>query len=90
MRQQPLTSIDWHNVEDSSNVEKTFFDERTQTICVRFNNGGLYTYVGASEEIYMGLVHASSVGKYLNNVVKSFPYTRWEDEEALLQHLNVA
>lgn len=88
MRQQPVQSIDWKNVDDSSNVGATYFDEHTQTICVRFLNGGLYTYVGASEEIYMGLVHASSVGKYLNNVVKSFPYTRWEDEQSLIAHLN--
>jgi hypothetical protein len=87
MREQPLEKIDWTNVE-SSNVKCLFFDEKTQTICVTFHNGGIYTYIGASMEIYMSLIHAPSVGKYLNNVIKSFPYTRWEDEKQLLAHLN--
>lgn len=88
MRNQPLEKIDWTKVE-SSNVEAMCFDETTQTVCVRFSHGGLYTYIGASREIYMNFLHADSVGKYLNNVMKAFPYTRWETEDDLLAHLNV-
>lgn len=89
MRDQQLKSIAWDETEESSNVSKLFFDEHTQTICVQFKNGGLYSYIGASLEIYMSLRHAPSVGRYLHNVVKSFPVTRWDDEAALLAHLNV-
>lgn len=83
-----LEALQWTNTEESTNVKQTFFDEKTQTICVKFHGGGLYSYIGGSMEIYMGLVHAPSVGKYLNNVVKALPYTRWETEQDLLHHLN--
>lgn len=87
MREQPLEKIGWEKV-DSSNVEAVAFDEKTQTICVRFLNGSVYSYIGADMEIYSTLRHSASVGRYLNNVVKAFPFTRWEDEKALLTHLN--
>jgi KTSC domain len=83
-----LERIHWRDA-DSSNVQSTFFHEPTQTICVRYLSGGLYTYIGVDQEIYMGLVHAASMGKYVNNVLKVYPYTRWENEAELLAHLNV-
>ncbi len=85
---QELDLITWEQVE-SSNISAVFFHEPSQTLCVRFNTGGLYSYIGPDHEIYMNLRMASSVGKYLNNVVKAFPYTRWETEQELLTHLNV-
>lgn len=83
-----IEQITWEQV-DSSNVNALFFDEPSQTICVRFNNGGLYTYMGANMEIYMNLRMSESVGKYLNSVIKAFPYTRWDTEQDLISHLNV-
>lgn len=83
-----LKTIDWTPVE-SSNIGGLFYDPATETICVRFHNGGLYSYIGINRELYMNLLHAPSVGKYLHNVVKAFPYTRWESESDLLDHLNV-
>lgn len=88
MRAKPLEEVNWTKL-DSTNVDAISFDEHTQTICVRFLNGGLYSYIGASVEIYMNFVHADSVGKYLNNVIKAFPYTRWDSEQDLIAHLNV-
>lgn len=81
-------AIDWSTV-DSSNVSALAFDQKSQTICVRFANGGLYSYIGANLEIFNDLLHAPSVGKHLNSVVKAFPYTRWESEAELIAHLNV-
>lgn len=83
-----IQKINWDQVE-SSNVDALFFDERSGTICVRFINGGLYSYIGATQEVYSGLRMAPSIGRYLNNVIKSLPYTRWETEEDLLSHLNI-
>lgn len=88
-RDNPLDNIDWDQV-DSSNIQALSFDEPTQTVCVRFKGGGIYTYIGVSHEIYVNLRHAPSVGVYLNNVVKGFPYTRWSDEAQLLAHLNLS
>lgn len=93
---ETLAAIAWEPVEDSSNVHSLYFHQRTDTICVRFNGGGLYTYMitgrddlGNPNEIYASLRHANSVGGYLHRVVKAFPYTRFESEADLLNHLNV-
>ena len=83
-----LDKIPWDHVEDSSNVHSLFWHEPSQTICVRFNSGGLYSYIGAPETVYTDLRYADSVGGYLNRVVKAYPYTRWQTESDLLSHLN--
>jgi hypothetical protein len=88
MPKQKLEKINWAEVE-SSNISATYFDDRTDTICVRFNNGGLYTYMG-SHKIYTDFVNSSSMGKYLHDVIKSLcPYTRMNDEAELLDYLNI-
>lgn len=84
-----MPKINWQSVE-SSNIGAVAFDDKSQTICVKFNNGGLYSYIGGNEELFLNFVNANSVGKYLNNVVKALPYTRWETEEDLITHLNIA
>lgn len=84
-----LKEIAWDRVEESSNIHSLYYHEPHKVICVRFNSGGLYTYMGADMEMFMGLRHAQSVGRYLNNVVKSLPYTRWGSEAEMLAYLNV-
>lgn len=79
--------IKWTETPDSSNVARVFYHEPTMTIGVQFVNGGLYSYLGATEEVYENLVHAPSIGKYLNAVVKGFPYTRWDSEMELSNYL---
>jgi hypothetical protein len=88
-RSKPLEKIDWQSVEESSNIEAMFFDEYSHTIAVRFKHGGVYTYMGADRELYLNFLHAPSVGKYLHNVIKALPYTRWDTEKELIHHLNV-
>jgi KTSC domain len=83
-----LEKIDWTDHE-SSNVKASFYHKPSDTTVIKFHGGGLYSYIGAGQEIYMGLVHAPSVGRYLNQVLKAFPYTRWESEDELIAHLNV-
>jgi hypothetical protein len=84
-----MTQIKWAKVEESTNVHSLFFHEPTQTICVKFHHGGIYSYTGGNLEIYMNLKMAPSVGRYLNNVVKSLPYSRWESEEELANYLHL-
>jgi hypothetical protein len=84
---KPLQKIEWQDVE-SSNIKSTFYHDPSQTICVRFNSGGLYSYM-APKDVYVDFVHAPSMGAYLNAVIKAFPYTRWGTEQELLHHLNV-
>lgn len=83
-----MTSIAW-TLTDSTNISGLFYSERTNTVCVRFQNGGLYTYMGVPEETFMNLLHAPSMGQYLHNVIKAFPYTRWGSEQELLDYLNL-
>lgn len=75
--------IKWETV-DSSNVRRVAYDEKSQTVCVEFHNGGLYTYAGVDYDVYMGLVGSESVGKYLNNVIKMYPYVKFNSEDELL------
>lgn len=82
--------LDWVELPDGSNVARAAYHEETQTIAVQFKGGGLYTYLGPNEEVYMGLVHAASVGQYLHRVVKAFPYTRWESEADMTDYLFAA
>lgn len=82
-----LQAIPWDEVE-SDNIKSLYWDDATQTICVRFNGGGVYSYIGADIERYTNLRMAPSIGKYLHNVIKALPYTRWDSEQALIDHLN--
>lgn len=85
-----LTAIKWESTEDSSNVNALYHHEAADVLCVRFKSGGLYTYMGADHEMFMSLKHAPSVGRYLNQVVKALPYTRWETEADILNYLNIS
>lgn len=85
-----MEKISWDQITDSSNVSDLYYHEPDKTICVKFKGGGLYSYMGADQEMFMSLRHAHSVGKYLNNVIKALPYTRWGSEDDLLAHLNIS
>lgn len=89
MPKQKIDQIPWDRIEDSSNIQGLYWHEPTHTVCVRFNSGGLYSYLEVPEPVYMDLRNAPSVGQYLHRVVKSYPYTRWDTEHELISHLNV-
>ena len=84
-----LAKIDWTEVE-SGNVQEVGYHEPTKTLVVRFHNGGLYSYDQATKDTFLNLVHAESVGRYLNNVVKVFHpnYHKWNDETEIIDHIN--
>jgi hypothetical protein len=39
-----------------------------------YKTGDVYKYIGVPEDIYAGLIHAESAGKYLNTWVKQVGY----------------
>lgn len=79
-----MAQLNWTEV-DSSNVRRVGYHEETATLCVEFHNGGLYTYECVDNETFVSMVHAESVGRYLNNVVKVLhPYTKFNTHEDLL------
>lgn len=63
----------------SSNVSEIGYDEKNQTVYVRFLNGSLYIYKGVPEADFEGLKNAPSVGSYLHRNYKNvYPYERIE------------
>lgn len=83
-------SLEWTET-DSSNVHSVAYHEPSKTLAVRFKSGGLYSYLEVDRETYSSMVHADSVGGYLNRVVKSLhAYTRWASEADLMDHLTAS
>lgn len=79
--------VTWEHT-DSSNVNRVAYHDETRTLCVEFNNGGLYTYSDVEPDHYHGLVGAISVGQYMNDVIKVlYPYNRFYNEVDLLASL---
>lgn len=86
---EPAVKLDWTETPSSSNVHSVAYDKDTETLAVRFLNGGLYSYAGVGLEVFTGLVHAASVGRYLNTVIKGVnPYTLHVSESDLIEHVH--
>ena len=80
-------ALAWQAV-DSSNVERVAYHDDSRTLCVKFKNGGIYTYLGVGELEYQELIGAESVGRYLNSAIKGmYHYQRHETEQDLLSAL---
>jgi len=61
----------------SSNVASVGYDAKTMTLEVGFNSGSVYQYFDVPEAEYLGLMSASSVGRYLNKNIKGrYRYTQ--------------
>lgn len=61
----------------SSNVASVGYDEETKTLEVEFHGGALYQYHSVPKSEYQGLLHASSVGKYLHSQIRGvYPHAR--------------
>ena len=61
----------------SSNVAEVGYDEKIQVLEVMFTNGSVYQYFDVPQQIYQGLIAASSVGTYLNENIKgNYRYSR--------------
>lgn len=68
--------IEWQYV-DSSNVEAIRYCSQTSELHVRFIRGAEYVYYDVEENVAVGLLHATSVGKYLNQYIKGrYRYAR--------------
>jgi hypothetical protein len=54
----------------SSNIASIGYDAASQTLEVEFLNGGVYQYFGVPQNIYQGIMSASSHGEYLAQHIK--------------------
>lgn len=55
----------------SSNLEGVHYDEATQTLTVKFKNGGSYKYGGVAKEHHDGLLGAESAGSYFHKHIRA-------------------
>jgi hypothetical protein len=61
----------------SSNVAEVGYDSASMTLEVAFCNGTVYQYFDVPEAVYQELMHAESIGKFLNAHIKnSYRYAR--------------
>lgn len=54
----------------SSNISSIGYDAASQTLEVEFLNGGVYQYFGVPQNVYQGIMAASSHGEYLAQHIK--------------------
>jgi hypothetical protein len=60
----------------SSNLRSIGYDISTQTLEIEFNSGGVYQYFHVPENVYTGLMDASSHGRYFNHFIRDEYPTR--------------
>lgn len=58
----------------SSTVSAVGYDETSNTLGVRFNNGSEYHYFGVPQDVFESLRSASSVGQFLDQNIKKPGY----------------
>lgn len=61
MERKPVTS---------SNIASIGYDSASQTLEIQFKNGGIYQYFDVPEQVYNGIMRASSHGEYLAQYIK--------------------
>jgi hypothetical protein len=66
--------MDYQSVS-SSTVSAVGYDDATNTLGVRFQNGTEYQYFGVPQDVFEGLRSASSVGRYFDQYVKKAGYS---------------
>jgi hypothetical protein len=52
------------------------YDFDRQTLRLQYSTGAWYSYRGVPPYVYVGLMQASSKGRYVNSVVKSYPFSK--------------
>jgi len=55
----------------SSNLNAVIYDPEEQRMQVQFRSGSIYEYVDVPEDTYLGLINASSKGKYFHRYVRN-------------------
>lgn len=62
----------WQEVT-SSNIAALSFDETSNTMQVKFKNGGVYEYANITKVFFNSLLNAESVGSTFSTLVKKYP-----------------
>ena len=68
MNRQPVSS---------SNIASIGYDPESETLEIKFLNGGVYQYFDVPSHVYKGLMSADSHGRYLARQIKGvYRYSR--------------
>lgn len=51
----------WRNTADSSNVDKMMFNDETNELVIKFNDGSIYTYFNIDFTEFMNVVNGNAV-----------------------------
>lgn len=60
----------------SSQLHSMGYDEKTNTLAVKFHNGGTYHYAGISKVDFDKLSKAESIGTHFGKHIRSKPFTK--------------
>lgn len=65
------------HIVSSSNLRDVGYSKGTQTLEVRFHNGGIYRYYKVPESVFRSLLTAHSKGSFLHvNIKSTYPYKK--------------
>ena len=64
------------NQVKSSQLSSIGFDEKTNTLAVKFNNGGVYHYQNVTKAEFDKFSKAESIGKHFGSHIKSKPFSK--------------
>lgn len=60
---------DWQPLQ-SSNIAACAYEPDSRTLHIRFNSGRSYAYADVPQDVYDGLMSATSPGQFVNNAIK--------------------
>ena len=62
---------------ESSNLASVGYDEKTKTLEIQFNHGGIYEYYNVEKSVYEELMNAESHGSYFMSMIRgAYNYSR--------------
>jgi hypothetical protein len=66
----------------SSQLAEVGFDEKTRTLSVKFNSGGVYHYPSITKSEYENLINSKSIGSHFHGLIKGRQFKQVHDHKA--------
>lgn len=63
-------------VENSSTIDKVFYNEQMKSLTVQFKSGQQYKYENVSQDDFENLKNSESKGKFVNEVIKPKEFSK--------------
>ena len=67
-------AMKWTQVQ-SSQINEVGYDADTNTLGIKFSNGGEYHYANVPAHMHNAMLNAPSVGRYFGEYIKKSPQT---------------